>query len=243
MASFSIHRVLITTVISATIISSYDVNAIELVDYNSISSEVPPIRFDAIETNPEFTFDVGESSITVKFGSHFAGQTLGTEPNTLDDSTPSAPLSLAADSSVSTNIDMGIRSIALGGMTSVGGMFTTPIAILFDQAVSAVGFRTGLLDYPNLVTFEAYDDQGNSLGLIKNPNAGSNLIGIGTEDSTSEIYGISMYLNPGEMDWEGFTIDDVIFSLGDDGQVPEPTGGLIWMVLGGCLLRYREQLS
>ena len=219
--------------------------AIDLIDYNSISPYGSAIHFGDVPIGTQApVYQVGD--VTVSFGTHFEGQQLGHEPNTLVDSTPNGPLTLGTSGpTVATSVDLAHRDITLGGYDA-GSYFTTPISILFDQAVAEVGFVAGHFQEPHVVIIEAYDAQGQSLGSMRNPDRANLALGF-TSEGTNQISGMTLYIEPGEMDWEGFTIDDLIFSLkegepgsevlsepGPDegGETPEPATFVIWALLG-----------
>jgi hypothetical protein len=211
-----------------------------------------PIRFDEISygsVNPTYVVGPLGNQVSLTFGSHFVGQTLGGMPNTLSDSTPLAGLSFATGGPVATSIDMALGSIALGGRSG-SAYFTTPISIRLHQPVSAIGFRTGHFDAPESILFEAYDSLGQSLGVVRNPYSAVGHMALRSNRNVNEIAGLSIYMLPGTMDWEGYTVDDVIVERGtpvEDGDVsstPEPVGlgtlallGIVPFLRRGCQAR------
>ncbi len=192
--------------------------------------------------NPSFTFqnvpEVGD--LTVSFGTHFVGQVPGSMPNSLIDSTPTPPLQLASNGTyVQTMFDFSHPNhVALGGVQGTS-LYTTPLAILFDEPVNFVSFNLGHLDAASPTQIQAFDANGASLGIFGGLPMGHNSLTLVETNETNVISGISIYI-PGEgMDWEGFGISDVSFGL-DDGDtdgggnpvVPEPATLVVWSVLG-----------
>jgi hypothetical protein len=213
---------------------------IMLVDFDSFDPLAPAITFsgdiDYLTFNPTFDYSdlEGFGDQTVSFGTHFVGQTLG-DPNTLTSTSPEGSLALSTDATVANVIDLSKQSIALGGVNTTPegtSYFTTPIAILFDNPVGFVGFGAGHFDEAGTIMIEAFDQDGNSLGIVKNPEDGEGVIAITDSSGENVIAGVSLYLTEG-MDWEGFTVDDVVFGAGADGIIPEPPAMLIWAVLAG----------
>ena len=215
------------------------VSAIELVDYSAIAPIGNAIQFSEVPyrtANPTYRVGPAVGGLNISFGSHFLGQVLGAMPNTLSDTTPNGPLTLSSLFPVVTSIDLAHGSIALGGAGR--SYFTTPISIHFDQPVSEVGFRVGHFDRPGNILFEAYNAIGQSLGIVNNPRAGVSNLGIRRSGNQDQISGVSIYMRPGDMDWEGYTIDNVIVGRpgleeGDteSTSTPEPSTLAIWGVL------------
>ena len=198
------------------------------------------INFDSFgDKNPQY--NVGGT--TVSFGSAFVGQVLGSMPNELIDSSPTGPLRLDPNApDVSTMFEITSGGLVLGGSNN-GSFLTTPIAILFGDPVKDVYFDLGHLDHADTVKIEAYDGDGQSLGMFGNPTGGWQTIEI-ADSSRNSISGISIHVPLGGMDWEGFAIDNLGFRFSDDdggggpggdpdpGVVPEPNTFLIWGGLG-----------
>ena len=173
---------------------------------------------------------VGDRTISAQFGSIFVGQQVGSDLNSLSDSTPDGPLMLDPNGpAVATLIDLSTKSVVVGGYEPSGDSFQyfgTPISILFSHAIHSVGFTAGAYDQPSGVFVEAYDADGNVLGRIANQKAGTDEIGIATPGG-DRISGITMFLEPGTMDWEGFGIDNLVL-----GELPEPSAWIVWSGLG-----------
>ena len=234
------HRVLTIAICTLVCVSPAISNAavsMGMMDHNPGGE----IHFDSFgDRNPQY--NVGGT--TVSFGSAFVGQVLGSMPNELIDSSPTGPLRLDASApDVSTMFEITSGGLVLGGSDN-GSFLTTPIAILFDNPVKDVYFDLGHLDAPGTVTIEAYDGDGQSLGMFGNPSAGWQTIEI-ADSSKNSISGISIHVPKGGMDWEGFAIDNLGFRFSDDdggggtggdpddpGVVPEPTTFVIWGGLG-----------
>jgi len=168
---------------------------------------------------------------TVSFGSLFEGQTLGTIPNSLSDSSPSNPLMLSSTApAVATAIDMSNPSFWVLGGTD----FKTPLAMLFDAPVNRVEFDLGSLDGPGSVKIEVYDQQGNTIGSFGNSEQGIERIALADHLAGNVIAGVSVFVLdvPGGMDWEGFALDNVSFAHGPiPAPIPEPGAMVIWLVL------------
>ncbi len=182
--------------------------------------------------NPQYTFtDIPDhSSLTVGFGTHFAGQKLGSTYNSLSDASPDSTLAFAAGlPDVMTQLDLSNRNgLVLGGVNGLS-RFTTPISILFSAPVSQVGFTLGYLDEnPPTTVIEAYDASGASLGVLGGLPQGKSDLSI--VDDGGKISGVSIYIPGNTIDQEGFGIEGVMFTAG--GEVPEPTTFLVWSLLG-----------
>jgi hypothetical protein len=164
-------------------------------------------------------------TVTVSFGSRFEGQTLGSSDNSLNDTSPSNPLTLAELPIVQTSFDFAnAMDVVLGGQN-----FKTPIAILFDNPVSHVCFNLGHLDAESPTLIETYTASGQSLGSVNNLAPGTNRVSVTDSSGNNVISGVSIYVPDGAMDWEGFGIHDVAF---DVNVIPEPATIAIWSLLG-----------
>ncbi len=184
------------------------------------------VVFDALnDVNPSYTVGgvPGYGTVTVSFGSRFEGQTLGSTDNSLSDTSPSNPLTLAPLPIVKTSFDLANPTdIVLGGEN-----FRTPIAILFDNPVSQVCFNLGHLDANSPTLIETFTASGSSLGALNNLLPGTNGVNVTDTSGNNVISGVSIYLPDGAMDWEGFAIHDVSFNV-----IPEPGTIAIWSLLG-----------
>ena len=201
--------------------------ALATVQFSNAATLPPLITFDEIPpltSNP--VYNVGGT--TVSFGSIFDGQVLGSDPNSLFDSSPNHPLQLDfSGPDVATMLDLSNPTY----MDLGGAGFRTPIAILFADPVNRVEFKLGNLDGAGTTSIEAYDLQGNSLGLFKNVQGGFEPIALFDDANRNVIAGVSLFVEPGDMDWEGFAIDDVAFDFAEDNVIPEPAALAIWSIL------------
>ncbi len=205
--------------------------SIQAIDPASITSRTSTITFSEVAvgtTNPTI--------FSVRFGSHFVGQVVGGIPNSLLDTTPDSPLTMAVGSpNVATSLDfLNPTMPGLGGRVGTT-FFTTPIAFQFGAPVVAVGFTLGHLDAAGTTVIEAYDAAANSLGTILNSQAGFEDLGIRDSSGASIISGISIYIQEG-MDWEGFTIDNVFSGIPETVIIPEPASIPVWgLLLAGAI--------
>ena len=187
--------------------------------------------------NPQYTVnnipDVG--SVTVSFGTLFMGQSYGSSGNSLSDTSPSNPLTLDySRGSAVTMFDLAHpQSLVLG--SKIGNkLYTAPLAVHFSRDVSHVLFELGHLDQNSPTRIEGFDRSGNSLGTLGGLSSGFASTSVGDNSGENRIAGLSIYVPDGEMDWEGFGLSNVRFSLGSgsEPQVPEPSGLVVWTVLG-----------
>jgi hypothetical protein len=188
-------------------------------------SEVAPLT-----TNPV----ISAGGNTVRFGILFQGQTLSKMANGLDDVTPDAPLTLdlgAGDSM--TMIDLSSPSFPVLGTASPGTAFLSPLAIRFDNPVNGVAFDLGHLDQAGTVTISAFAEDGSTIGEIQNPSAASDRIVVVEDSGQNTIAGLSIYVGEGEMDWEGFSIDNLGFDDAPGEVIPEPASLIVWGLLLG----------
>jgi hypothetical protein len=197
------------------------------------------INFDTFNmVNPTYTFQnvptAGE--MTVSFGTHFAGQTLSSAPNALSDVTPSAQLALDHSGGMTkTMFDLSHPSgPVLGGLTG-NALFTTPLAILFDHGVNFVSFNLGHLDPGSPTLVEAYNRDGQSLGVFSGFPSGHTLVSLAESTGGNMIGGISVYVPESGMDWEGFGLSNISFGVGEGETpvIPEPATIVVWSLLGG----------
>jgi hypothetical protein len=221
----------------------------------SDAEEIYSIEFNEVGwVNPSVTFldipDVGD--LTVSFGTRFAGQSPGDMHNSLDDTIPNPPLRLAPSGMVKTMLDLSSPSgVMLGGVQGQA-LFTTPLAILFSSAVNYVAFDLGHLDENTSTLIEAFDAQGNSLGVFGGLPAGHNTYSLLEDEGDNLIAGVSIYVPTDGMDWEGFGLNNIQLAFDGDtnggGMIPEPGTLVIWSLLGGLAmssvwLKRRRQLA
>jgi hypothetical protein len=184
--------------------------------------------------NPSYTFPAGDDTITVSFGTHFEGQEPGATYNSLANTSPTGPLTLAwSTASVATQFDLANRETPVLGGVDGAGRYTTPLAILFDNPVGQVCFTLGHLIQDSAALVEAFDAAGTSLGLFGDLPYGNTPMRLSATDEESAISGVSIYMPEGMIDLEGFGIHDIGFSLDNGGPViPEPTALVVWSLLG-----------
>ncbi|MDG2383641.1 MAG: hypothetical protein P8N76_18355 [Pirellulaceae bacterium] len=193
------------------------------------------VVFDKIGViNPQYTVSGAPiyESVTVSMGSVLAGQTVGSTNNTLNNNIPTGPLQLAANApNVETLFDLSLPTNIVVGGSVEGKYFTTPLAILFDKPVSHVCFYLGDLDVNTPTVIEAYAADGSTVERMNNLSPGTHQYSVGENTGANLISGISIYIpeESGGMDWEGFAVSDLSFSVG---VVPEPTTVAIWTLLG-----------
>lgn len=196
------------------------------------------IQFEQFnQVNPSYTFtDVPQAgTLTVSFGTHFAGQTLSSTPNALADTTPTGSLGLAHSGPVAkTLFDLSRPTGPVLGTAAGNTLFTSPIAILFDHAVNFVSFELGHLDPGSPTMVQAFGSEGQDLGVFAGFPSGHSLVSLTESTGENVIGGISIYLPENEMDWEGFALSNVSFGIGEGESpvIPEPATFVVWSVLG-----------
>jgi hypothetical protein len=200
------------------------------------ADEIFSITFDTVGVvNPIATFsDVpGIGGLTVSFGTHFLGQTRGSSYNSLSDTVPTSPLTLDPSGKVKTMFDLSSASgIMLGGVEGLA-LYTTPLAVLFSDEVSYVAFDLGYFDGADPL-IEAFDSQGNSLGVFGDLPLGHNRYSLADSNGENVIAGISVYVPDGGLDLEGFGLNNFQFAAEGDGVIPEPSTLAVWSLLVGC---------
>jgi hypothetical protein len=198
------------------------------------ADEFYTITFDHVGLmNPSVTFadvpNVGD--LTVSFGTHFVGQSRGSTYNSLADTSPLGPLALDPSGNTKVMFDLSAPSgIMLGGVDGLA-LYTTPLAILFSDEVNFVSFDLGNLD-DTVALIEAFDDQGNSLGVFNNLSLGHNRYTLSDTNGENVIAGVSIYVPNGKVDLEGFGINNL--QIVADGVIPEPATFVVWSLLIGC---------
>ena len=196
----------------------------------AFTAQAPEITFDEVPlatVNPSITFPNTPTlgSVTVSFAGAFVGQTTsGGVPDTLVDTTPTAPLTLdlTAPQTFTTNDGApGATSPVLSGTPT----FNAPIAILFSQPVAGVGLKGGFFDAIHSTTIEAYDANGVSLGSITNSATGFEFYGLADSSGTNVIKGVSFYITGSEP--AGFEIDNVTFGAADVINLPRTAAPVV----------------
>lgn len=178
--------------------------------FTPVASVITFSEFSLGTVNPTYTFtglpDIGD--VTVTFEGHFAGQsTVGSFVVTLDDTTPNGPLTL--DPNAPDTFIVGDGSNPTSPVLSGIPTFNGPISVLFSSNVAAVGLDAGFFNAVGGTSIEAFDRDGNSLGIITNSLLGIEFYGLATADGASRIAGISFYVTGDEP--AGFAIDNLTF--------------------------------
>ena len=182
--------------------------------------EASVLTFDSAATNP--VYDVVTATlgtVTVSFGSNFAGQSIiGGFPATLTGS-PTGPLTLLNDGSVFVTGDgANPTSPVLSGSPTFNG----PISVHFSKPVAAVGLDGGYFDAIGGTSIEAFSADGTSLGIVKNTQLGIEFFGLADASGDNVISGISFYITGDEP--AGFAIDNLTF--GSARELTNPPGGM-----------------
>ena len=185
------------------------------------------ITFDnSGDTNPTYTLTTASlGDVTVSFGPNFVGQTLtGGFPDTLDDTTPEGPLTLDLNGPATRVVrdSANPSSPVLSGTPTFNGV----ISGLFSQSVSAIGLDGGVFDGDMTTSIEAYDVDGNSLGIVSNDGEGVEFFGLALSDGANDIRGFSFYVTGNEP--AGFAIDNFTFGSVDeldDDVIPDGPDG------------------
>ncbi len=201
------------------------------------SAHAQLVRISAGDFTPEasvITFDGGNmfnptydvvtatlGTVTVSFGSNFAGQSLiGGFPATLSGN-PSGPLTLLNDANVFiTNDGSNPSSPVLSGSPTFNG----PISVLFSKPVAAVGLDGGYFDAIGGTSIEAFGANGASLGIVKNAQLGIEFFGLADASGDNVIAGISFYITGDEP--AGFAIDNLTFGSAGELTNPPDNGGM-----------------
>lgn len=180
-----------------------------------------------LKPNPSYSFSGVDQlgDITVQFGSRFVGQSFGMMANSLDDTSPTGPLTVdTAAAPVGVVLEnWASDKLVLGGMDMTKfKYYTTPIAIGLSKPVSWISFDTGRFDHAETTLFEAFGPTGNSLGIWSNVSGSVENVYLSDTTGNRTIAGVSIYVPSHGMDWEGFAIDNVRFGAA---RTPEPPGG------------------
>lgn len=180
----------------------------------SFVPEASTVTFDSFDLgteNPVVTLDVPDiGTVEVSFGTNFEGQAstlLKDGVFTLSDSNPNGPLSL--DSEAAPVFTANDGSADTNPVLSGTPTFNGPISVLFSEPVAAVGLTGGSFDAVESTSIEAFDENGNSLGLVRNTQTGFEFFGLATDDEANDIAGISFYITDNEP--AGFEIDNLTF--------------------------------
>lgn len=176
------------------------------------------------------------SAPIVTTGGFFYGQGLSTQPSVdcpgaaasgCVVGTPTGPLALdpAAPNTFITTDGAFPTSPTLSGTPLYNG----PIALLFSEDQTAVGFEGGYFDAVGSTGITAFARDGSLLGTVSNTGTGIEFLGLVTADGSPGIAGVFLELVGSEP--AGYNIDNVRFGVGGDivlppevGQVPLPAG-------------------
>lgn len=188
-------------------------------DEQSFKANTPAIIPRGTNVNPTYTInhpDLG--SIQVSTRGCFYGQAVGNTPQlwtntalTLVDDTPTVGSPLTLDANAANVFETGF---GLSGTPIYNG----PVSILFSKPIAAVGFFVAGLNAIGATVVQAYDSNGNSLGIVADdnpvpgwlgtPTSGiykDEFFGLATADGSSRIAGISVYMTGNEL--FGFSVD------------------------------------
>lgn len=185
----------------------------------SFVPEASTVTFDSFELgaeNPVATFDLPDlGTVEVSFGTSFVGQSSAPLTDgvfTLSDSDPEGPLALDSDADPVFTAEDG--SADTNPVLSGTPTFNGPISVLFSEPVAAVGLTGGFFDAVESTSIEAFDTDGNSLGLVRNTQTGFEFFGLATDTEANDIAGISFYITDDEP--AGFGIDNLTFGTTEE---------------------------
>lgn len=185
-------------------------------DQGSFNASATALTFDNTgATNPSYTATVsGIGSVTVTTGGWFQGQAggaLGGNPSviTLTDATPTPASVLTLDAAAANVFVATDASTPTSPILSGTPQFNGPIAVRFSTPVAGVGLSGGYFNAINGTSIEAFDVNGNSLGLVTNTQTGIEFFGLAMSNGERKIAGISFYITGNEP--AGFGIDNLTF--------------------------------
>ncbi len=202
------------------------------------------LTFSTYETNPSYVIETATlGTVTVSFGSNFAGQTVTSDfPSTLVGS-PTGPLTLLHDTNVYVTGDISNpTSPVLSGTPTFNG----PISVFFSKPVAAVGLDGGFFNALNSTSIEAFSADGASIGIVTNTQLGIEFFGLADASGDNVISGISFYITGPEP--AGFAIDNLTFGSAREltrpppgmTPIPEPSTYAAFASLGLVLLIVRR---
>ncbi|MDB5339993.1 MAG: hypothetical protein JWN70_5612, partial [Planctomycetaceae bacterium] len=210
------------TQVSSTLVSLSSTNlggAMTTIDFEDFITHPPGTQ------NPVYNFPLvtGIGAVSVSFGGNFEGQTASTGGtlSTLSDTSPSTPLKLDVNAPKTKIVD-DPNPLLFNEILSPNTVSGCPISVLFSQPVNAVALTGGTFDAVGSVSIEAYDVDGNSLGIVANSLVGTETLGLAVTDGTNLISGISIYAT-GDQNQQ-FTIDNLKFGASTSIIPTAPTG-------------------
>jgi hypothetical protein len=185
-------------------------------------------------------YGAGVNAPIVSFGALFAGQT---NTNAAVAGTPTAGLALTGIAKIVRD-DANPSTPVLGGGQG-SSLFRTPISILFNRNVSAVGLDAGFFDTIGSTQITAFDRNGANLGSVVNAALGIEFLGLVTDDGSNQIAGLQF--SALSADASGFAIDNVRFNAAVNTPiaeaVPEPFTIVGTLIGGTAALRMRKKLK
>ncbi|KFI33906.1 hypothetical protein CG51_03270 [Haematobacter missouriensis] len=168
----------------------------------------------------------GAGSPTVYTGGYFTGQSISPNPGTdcpgasptgCVIGSPTGPLSLDASAPPAFITTDGAfpTSPTLSGTPRFNG----PVALLFSEDQTGVGFEAGYFDAVGSTGITAFARDGSILGTVVNTTIGIEFLGLVTDDLKPAIAGVFLDLVGNEP--AGYNIDNVRFGVGDE-IIPPP---------------------
>lgn len=188
---------------------------------------------------------------TITFDGYYQGQMLSVTPGMdCPGGAPTGCVAGTATNPLTLNPLSPNTFIASDGATptspvlSGSPLFDGPVTILFSIDMAKVGLDGGFFDSPNSTAIRAFARDGSILGQLTNTGAGTEFLGIATDNGSAAIAGLQFSLIGAEL--AGFAIDNLRFGLSDEidscesnptlpqcnVKVPEPNSGFGLLALG-----------